>query len=227
MRHPIPPMHAEVAARKARLPQAHDGHQTPRVHMLYRLVTRQARDRQEVARLLGVHRHTMSRWLAIAAAGGLDTLLATDGPAGTPVSLAPTGLTSLAQALRQGVRLTHGVEVTSQTLATWVRTRFHAKRTVARPRHTPPLTPWPPCTRAVVARGIRPSQPPLRAPAASSARPNVVWGAARRRGAPCRRVGLWRWRRRAHHGQALRPSAAVSARREHPPVYRPIRGGVP
>jgi transposase len=138
MRHPIPPMHAEVAARKARLPQAHDGHQTPRVHMLYRLVTRQARDRQEVARLLGVHRHTMSRWLAIAAAGGLDTLLATDGPAGTPVSLAPTGLTSLAQALRQGERLTHGVEVTSQTLATWVRTRFHAKRTVARPRHTPP-----------------------------------------------------------------------------------------
>jgi transposase len=150
MRHPIPPMHAEVAARKARLPQAHDGHQKPRVHMLYRLVTRQARDRQEVARLLGVHRHTMRRWLAIAAAGGLDTLLATDGPAGTPVSLAPTGLASLAQALRrpagfasdealrQGGRPTHGVEVTSQTLATWVRTRFHAKRTVARPRHTTP-----------------------------------------------------------------------------------------
>jgi transposase-like protein len=32
--------------------------------MLYRLATRQARDRQEVARRLGIHRHTISRWLA-------------------------------------------------------------------------------------------------------------------------------------------------------------------
>jgi hypothetical protein len=39
--------------------------------MLYRLVTRQTRDRQEVARLLGVHRNTIGRWLPLYAAGGL------------------------------------------------------------------------------------------------------------------------------------------------------------
>jgi transposase len=69
--------------------------------MLYRLVTRQARDRQEVARLLGVHRHTIGRWLARYAAGGLDASLATYIPPGKPVSLAPAVRASLEQALRR------------------------------------------------------------------------------------------------------------------------------
>jgi hypothetical protein len=54
----------------------------------------------EVARLPGVHRNTISRWLARCAVGGLDTLLATYIPAGKPVSLAPDVLASLEQALR-------------------------------------------------------------------------------------------------------------------------------
>ena len=53
-----------------------------------RLVTGQAQDRQDVARLLGVHRHTVGRWRARDAAGGLDAWLATYVPTGTPVSLA-------------------------------------------------------------------------------------------------------------------------------------------
>jgi hypothetical protein len=64
------------------------------------------------------------------------------------VSLAPTVLASLEQALhrpegfasyealRQWVRQTHGVAVKYKTLYTLVRTRFHAKRKVARPSHT-------------------------------------------------------------------------------------------
>ena len=48
--------------------------------MLYLLVTGQAQDRQDVARLLGVHRHTVGRWLARNATGGLDALLATESP---------------------------------------------------------------------------------------------------------------------------------------------------
>jgi transposase len=116
--------------------------------MLDLLATRQAQDRREVARLPGVHRHTIGRWLALYAAGGLDALLATDVPAGKPVSLTPEVLASLEQALRrpegfasyealrQWVRQTHGVEVKYKTLYTIVRTRFRTKLKVPRPSHT-------------------------------------------------------------------------------------------
>jgi hypothetical protein len=148
MRHPIPPIHEAVASRKARLPHAHDGHTKPRVQMRSRLARRQAHTRQDGARLLGVPRHTMSRWLALSATGGLAAWLATDLPVGKPVSLAPAGLASLEQALhraegfaadealRRWVRQTHGVEVKDKTLYTRVRTRFKPKLQVARPRHT-------------------------------------------------------------------------------------------
>jgi transposase len=148
MRNAIPPIHEAVAALKERLRHEDDGHKKSRLHMLYLLATRQARDRQEVARLLGVHRNTISRWLARYAVGGLDALLATYIPTGKPVSLAPAVLASLEQALRrpagfasyealrQWVRQTHGVEVKYKTLYTLVRTRFKTKLKVARPSHT-------------------------------------------------------------------------------------------
>jgi transposase len=116
--------------------------------MLYLLATRQAQDRQDVARLLGGHRNTIDRWLARYAAGGMDALLATYVPAGKPVSRTPAVLASLEQArrrpegfasyeaLRQWVRQTPGVAVKDQTLYTIVRTRFRAKLKVPRPSHT-------------------------------------------------------------------------------------------
>ena len=116
--------------------------------MLYLLASGQAHSRQEVAPLLGVHRNTISRWLALYAAGGLEAILATYVPAGKPVSLAPHVLASLEQALhrpdgfasyealRQWVRRAHGVEVKYKTLYTIVRTRFKAKLKVARPTQT-------------------------------------------------------------------------------------------
>jgi transposase len=148
MRHPLPLIHEDEAALKQRLQHEYDGHKKPRLQMLYLLATRQAQDRQEVARLLGVHRNTISRWLALYAAGGLAALLATYVPAGKPVSLAPEVLASLEQALhrpegfasyealRQWVRRTHGVEVKYKTLYTLVRVRFNTKLKVARPSHT-------------------------------------------------------------------------------------------
>ena len=148
MRNAIPPIHEEVAALKERLQHEHDGHKKPRLQMLYLLVSQQAHTRQAVARLLGVHRNTISRWLATYAAGGLEALLATYIPLGKPASLAPAVLASLEQALRrpegfasyevlrQWVRRTHGVEVKYKTLYTLVRTRFQTKLKVARPSHT-------------------------------------------------------------------------------------------
>jgi hypothetical protein len=95
MRNPVPPIREDEATLKARLQHAHDGQRNPRLQMLYLLVARQAQDRQEVAHLLGVHRHTIGRWLACYAAGGLEALLATYIPPGRRVSLAPEVLASL------------------------------------------------------------------------------------------------------------------------------------
>lgn len=148
MRTAIPPITEHADDFKGRLQREHDGHKKPRLQMLYLLASGHAHTRQDVAQLLGVHRNTIGRWLALYAAGGLDALLAIYVPAGKPVSLAPVVLASLEQALRrpegfasyealrQWVRQTHGVEVKYKTLYTLVRTRFKAKLKVARPSHT-------------------------------------------------------------------------------------------
>ncbi len=65
MRNPVPLIHEEETALKPRLHHEYDGRKSPRVHMLSLRATRQANNRQEVARLLGVHRNTISRWLAL------------------------------------------------------------------------------------------------------------------------------------------------------------------
>ena len=148
MRNPVPPIREDEATLKQRLQHEHDGRQKPRLHMLYLLATRQARDRQDVARLLGVHRNTIGRWLARYAAGGLEALLATYVPPGKPVSLAPAVLASLEQvlrrpegfasyaALRQWVAQAHGVQINYKTLYPLVRTRLQTKLKVPRPSHT-------------------------------------------------------------------------------------------
>lgn len=148
MCNPVPSIREDEAALKQRLQHEYDSRKKPCLHMLYLLATRQARDRQDVARLLGVHRNTISRWLARYAVGGLDALLATYSPAGKPVSLAPEVLASLEralrrpegfasyEALRQWVARTHGVQVKYKMLYTLVRTRFKTKLKVARPSHT-------------------------------------------------------------------------------------------
>jgi transposase len=148
MRNPVPPIREDEALVKERLQRERDGQRKPRLQMLYLLVTRQAQDRREVARLLGVHRNNIGRWLAWYAAGRLDALLATYIPPGKPLSLAPTVLASLEEALRrpegfasyealrQWVRQMHGVEIKYKTLYTLVRTRFHTKLKVPHPSHT-------------------------------------------------------------------------------------------
>ena len=148
MRIAIPPITEPETELKQRLQREHDSHKKLRLQMLYLLASGQAHDRQEVARLLGVHRNTVGRWLALYATSGLEALLETYVPAGKPVSLAPDVLASLEQALhrpegfasyealRQWVARTHGVQIKYKTLYTLVRTRFRTKLKVPRPSHT-------------------------------------------------------------------------------------------
>jgi transposase len=100
LRNAIPPIQEKVATLKERLRHEHDGHKKPRLQMLYLLASRQAPTRQDAARLLGVHRNTISRWLALYTAGGMDALLATYVPAGKPVSLATAQRLTLPENVR-------------------------------------------------------------------------------------------------------------------------------
>jgi transposase len=148
MRKALPAITERADELKQRLRHEQDGHKKPRLQMLYLLASAQAHSRQDAAHLLGVHRNTIGRWLALYSAGGVNALLAIYVPAGKPVSLAPAVLASLEQALhrpegfasyealRQWVRRTHGVEVNYKTLYRLVRTRFRAKLKVPRPSHT-------------------------------------------------------------------------------------------
>jgi transposase len=148
MRKALPVMTEDVEHLKQRLQREHDGRKKPRLQRLYVLASGQARTRQDVAQLLGVHRNTIGHWLAIYEIGGLEALLAVYVPAGKSLSLAPAVLASIEQALRapagfasyealrQWVQQTHHVEVNYHTLYTIVRTRFRAKLKVPRPSHT-------------------------------------------------------------------------------------------
>jgi DNA invertase Pin-like site-specific DNA recombinase len=65
-----PRIREDVHELRQHLQHEHDGHKKPRLQMRYLLASGQAHSRQEVARLLGVHRQTIGRWWAIYAAGG-------------------------------------------------------------------------------------------------------------------------------------------------------------
>ncbi len=148
MRKPLPPIAETVDELKLRLHQERNVHKRQRLQMLYLLASGQAHERQDVAALLGVHRNTIGRWLAIYAVGGLEALLDTYVASGKPLSLSPDVLASLEQALRQPagfasyealrqwLRQTHQLDVKYKTLYTIVRTRCKARLKVPRPSHT-------------------------------------------------------------------------------------------
>ena len=144
----IPPITESVAELKQQLQHEHHGRKKPRLQMLYLLASGQAQTRQDVARLLGVSRNTVGRWLASYEGGGLAALLDLYVPPGKAPSLSPAVLTNLEQALKQPhgfgsyhelrdwVARTQGVSVKYKTLYTIVRKRFKTKLKVARPSHT-------------------------------------------------------------------------------------------
>jgi transposase len=147
MRKALPVIREDAATLKQRLRREHDGRKKPRRQMLYLLASGHVQTRQAVARLLGVHRHTVGHWLAIYEARGLEALLDLYVPAGKPLSLPPGVLAALEQALRhptgfasyealrQWVQQHHHLDVNYHTLYTIVRTKLKAKLKVPRPSH--------------------------------------------------------------------------------------------
>jgi transposase len=84
MKRPIPPLHDAPAEVHRRLKAERDAQTQQRLQALYLLQTQQARPRRQVARLLGVNRDTVGRWLPASAPGGMPQLLTIATAPGKP-----------------------------------------------------------------------------------------------------------------------------------------------
>jgi transposase len=75
MRRKLPIIHESAEELHQRMKSEPDGKKRQRLHALSLVASGQARHRQEVARLLGMHRHSVAAWFEAYATGGLDQAL--------------------------------------------------------------------------------------------------------------------------------------------------------
>jgi transposase len=101
MKKPLPPIAETPEARQQLLRMAEEVRKSQRVQALYLLQTRQARTRHQVARLLGVSRHTVGRWLAAYTRGGVAPLLTLAKAPGKAPLVSPAIREALSQRLAQ------------------------------------------------------------------------------------------------------------------------------
>ncbi len=118
-----------------------------RLHTLYLLASGQARFRNDVARLLGLDRNTVGRWLDQYAHGGLPALLELYVPAGKRKPLSNDQLVHLRRRLadpqgfasydevRRWIHDTFGVVLSYNATHKLVRYKLGAKLKVVRPSH--------------------------------------------------------------------------------------------
>ena len=115
--------------------------------MLYLLRSGQAKNRKQVAELLGVHRITIGQWLVAYEAGGLEKLLVRRYPPGRVPLLCeqdlntlraelekPNGFSSYGQ-IRQYIASTFGVEMSYKAVYALVHDKWGAKLKVPRKSH--------------------------------------------------------------------------------------------
>lgn len=79
MRKAMPTITESAAELQRRMQREKDGKKRQRLHALYLAASGQARHRQDIAALLGVHRHSVAAWFNAYAAGGLDQALRYQG----------------------------------------------------------------------------------------------------------------------------------------------------
>ena len=144
MKQPIPPIHETAEALKRLLTAERDAQKQPRLQALYLLQTQQARTRLQVARLLGVSRNTVGRWLAAYQTGGVPQMptIAT-APGKTPLlsdairealrqRLAEPGGFASYKAIWQWLRQEYGVPIAYKTVHRFVRSTLRATLKVPR-----------------------------------------------------------------------------------------------
>jgi transposase len=147
MKRPIPPILETPEELKQLLSAEQDVQKHQRLQALYLLQTQQAHTRGQVARLLGVHRDTVGRWLAAYARGGVPRMLTIAKAPGKPARLSAAmqqGLRArLAQsqgfasykAIWQWLGQEYGVSIAYKTVHKFVRYTLRAKLKVPRKSH--------------------------------------------------------------------------------------------
>ena len=118
-----------------------------RLHALYLLASGGARERQQVALLLGVSRNTVASWLDRYEESGLEAMLAVKPLPGKAPALAGADLRRLQEALARGegfgsygeiqewIRSELGVEMKYHAVHKLVHGKLGARLKVARPSH--------------------------------------------------------------------------------------------
>jgi transposase len=147
MKKPLPPIYETPTELQQLLRATRDAQQQQRVQALYLLRTQQARTRLQVARLLGVNRDTVGRWLVAYTQGGIPQLLTIAKAPGKPPLLSeamqqalrerlaqPQGFAGY-KAIWQWLRQEYGLTIAYQTVHRFVRYTLRAKLKVPRKSH--------------------------------------------------------------------------------------------
>ena len=148
MRKKMPTIAASADALHQRMKQEKDLKKRQRLQALSLAASGRARHRQEIAALLGVHRHSVAAWFDAYAAGGIAPMRHDQGPR-PPVRqrITATALTALQEKLHDphGFASSHQMRVwlAAEHQVTWayasvhalVRYQLHAKPTRPRPSH--------------------------------------------------------------------------------------------
>jgi transposase len=148
MRKPMPRITESANELQRRMKSEPDLKKRQRLHAFYLAASGQARQRQEIAALLGVHRHSVAAWFKAYAEGGLDHALHYQVPI-PPVHqrITTTALTALQEKLNDPhgfagyhqIRIwlaeEHQVTLAYSSVHALVRYKLHAKPKRPRPSH--------------------------------------------------------------------------------------------
>jgi transposase len=116
-----------------------------RLQALYLIVTKQATARSRVAKMLGFNRNTISAWLSVYEAGGLEKLLEIYRPSGATPKITPAAVADISEILHtekgfrtykeihQLVVKKHQIEVCYRAVHHLVRYKLAAKLKSPRP----------------------------------------------------------------------------------------------